>query len=181
MKTGREDDPATLLLSPHPLRGINDPDVEEIFRDKLELDEQAIYMRLTPEILKEYKEMFDIFTETSIGEDGKPTGEEKISNEEIGKVMVALGENPSDEKIAEIVLDIDYDGDGKVDFDEFTCLMVKTLADSDKAEEELVEVFNRFDFNEDGKLDENGEPVKKGEVNAKDLFKMFTKLGHDID
>ena len=133
--THRED-PAGAPLSPHPLRGINDNDVPDIFRDQLTLEEQAIYLRLTSDTLNEYKEMFDIFDEA---------GDETISNEEIGKVMIALGENPSTEKIEKIVVDIDYNGDGKVDFDEFTCLMVKTLADSDKAEEELVEVFNRFD------------------------------------
>ena len=82
--------------------------------------------------MTEYKEIFDIFDET---------GDGTISNDEIGKVMQGLGENPTPERIDELIREIDYNDDGEVDFDEFVCLMVKTLNESDKAEEELVEVF----------------------------------------
>ena len=52
-----------------------------------------------------------------------------------------------------MVMEIDFDGDGSVDFNEFILLMVKTLVDSDKAQEELVEVFNAFDRGADGDID----------------------------
>ena len=112
------------------------------------------------EDIQQYKEIFDIFDET---------GDGNISNDEIGKVMQGLGENPTPERINDLVAQIDYDGDGEVDFDEFVCLMVKTVYEADKAEEELVEVFHKFDRDGDG------------EINWQDLLTMFNELGYQTD
>ena len=49
-----------------------------------------------------------------------------------------------------MILEIDYDADGMIDFDEFTCLMVKQIKDVEDSEEELVIVFKRFDKDGDG-------------------------------
>ena len=115
-------------------------DIFKSFNDK----ERVQYLKLTSERLREYKEIFDIFDET---------GDGNISNEEIGKVMLGLGENAEQERIDELVREIDYDGDGEVDFNEFILLMVKTLTESDQAQEELVEVFQSFDKNGDCEID----------------------------
>ena len=87
------------------------------------------------------KEFFDLFDDLQAG---------SISNAEIMNVMHALGENPTRERVEEMILEIDYDADGMVDFDEFTCLMVKQIKDVEGQEEELVTVFKRFDKDEDG-------------------------------
>ena len=47
--------------------------------------------------------------------------------------------------------------------------MVKTVSEADKAEEELVEVFKRFDINGDG------------EIGWEDLIHVFTDLGYEMD
>ena len=133
-------------------------EMDEIFKEKLTPEEQQMYMKLTDEVIMEYKEIFDIFDET---------GDGTISNDEIGKVMQGLGENPTPERIDELINEIDYNNDGEVDFSEFVCLMVKTLHDADKAEEELVEVFRRFDINGDG------------EIGSQDLMQMFQSLGYE--
>ena len=108
------------------------------------------------EDIEQYKEIFDIFDET---------GDGTISNDEIGKAMQGLGEASTPEKINELIALIDYDGDGEVDFDEFVCLMVKNLVEADKVEEELVDVFNNFDLDNDGK------------INAMDLINMMRNIG----
>ena len=99
-------------------------EAEAIFRDKLTEEEQQVYLKLKLETLQEYKEIFDIFDET---------GDGTISNDEIGKVMQGLGENPTPERIDELIKEIDYNSDGEVDFNEFVVLMVKTLHEADKA------------------------------------------------
>ena len=81
-------------------------------------------------------EFFELFADTRVG---------KISNSDVEKVMNELGEYPTHERVLEMVKEIDYDCDGMVDFDEFTCLMVKQMRDVDNSEEELVTVFKRFD------------------------------------
>ena len=66
--------------------------------------------------------------------------------------MQGLGENPTPEVIDELIKEIDYDDDGEVDFNEFICLMVKTLNKAEKAEEELVTVFKCFDKSNTGEI-----------------------------
>ena len=56
-----------------------------------------------------------------------------------------------------------------IDFDEFTCLMVKQMRDVDCAEEELVAVFKKFDKDEDG------------EIGHEDLMIMMRELGNDME
>ena len=99
-------------------RSINE--APPIFKSILKTEKEIeIYEKLTPDTVHEYKEVFDIFDDT---------GDGKISNEEIGKVMTGLGENVTKEKIDNMIREIDYDQDTHVDFQEFLCLMVKTLA-----------------------------------------------------
>mmetsp|Transcript_32986 Transcript_32986/g.43452 ORF Transcript_32986/g.43452 Transcript_32986/m.43452 type:complete len:113 (+) Transcript_32986:41-379(+) len=104
-------------------------DVGEIYKDKLTEPEMELYLKLQDQTIEEYKEIFNIFDET---------GDGTISNDEIGKVMEGLGERLEKEEIDALIAEIDYDNDGEVDFDEFVCLMVKTISQADKAEEELV-------------------------------------------
>ena len=66
--------------------------------------------------------------------------------------MQGLGENPTPEVIDELIKEIDYDDDGEVDFNEFICLMVKTLNKAEMAEEELVTVFKVFDKSGNGEI-----------------------------
>ena len=133
---------------------------KSIFKEKLSDEERALYRKLSSEQINEYKEIFDIFD---------AAGDGTINNDEIGKVMQGLGESPTPERIDELIAMIDYDGDGEVDFDEFVCLMVKTLYDADKAEEELVEVFKKFDKNGDNVID------------PQDLMIAFHELGYSCE
>ena len=117
--------------------------VKTIYKDKLSEQEFQLYLNLPEQTLQEYSEVFEMFDQT---------GDGTISNEEIGQVMQGLGENPTQEKIDELILEIDYDNDGEVDFDEFVVLMVKTLYEAEMAEEELVEVFKSFDKDGNGAI-----------------------------
>lgn len=83
--------------------------------------------------MDEMREFFDLFDEDGSG---------KITNNDIEKVMNTLGEFPTPERIEQMIKEIDYDSDGLVDFEEFTCLMVKQMKDVDSSEEELVMVFH---------------------------------------
>jgi Ca2+-binding EF-hand superfamily protein len=40
-----------------------------------------------------------------------------ISIEEFGRVMKKSGQNPSDEELAQIIKEVDLDGDGTINFD----------------------------------------------------------------
>ena len=76
-------------------------------------------MKLTETQMEEFKEIFDIFDMNGSG---------TIENDEIVSVMNILGENVQRHKVRQMIIEVDFDKNGVVDFDEFTCLMVKTLA-----------------------------------------------------
>uniref|UniRef100_A0A7N8XQL0 Troponin C, slow skeletal and cardiac muscles n=1 Tax=Mastacembelus armatus TaxID=205130 RepID=A0A7N8XQL0_9TELE len=95
----------------------------------------------------EFKAAFDIFVQDA--EDGC------ISTKELGKVMRMLGQNPTPEELQEMIDEVDEDGSGTVDFDEFLVMMVRCMKDDSKgkSEEELAELFRMFDKNTDGYID----------------------------
>merc|ERR1711937_458587 len=118
------------------------------------LDKMAFNManfEITPEQKAEFKAAFDIFIEDST--DGT------ISTKELGKVLRMLGQNPSEQELQEMVDEVDEDGSGTIDFDEFTQMMTKQLAAEalesipERPEKELAEAFRIFDLKVDGYID----------------------------
>ncbi|KAJ7316742.1 hypothetical protein JRQ81_002904 [Phrynocephalus forsythii] len=103
--------------------------------------------QLTEEQKNEFKAAFDIFVLGA--EDGC------ISTKELGKVMRMLGQNPTPEELQEMIDEVDEDGSGTVDFDEFLVMMVRCMKDDSKgkSEEELSDLFRMFDKNADGYID----------------------------
>ncbi|XP_031732262.1 troponin C, slow skeletal and cardiac muscles-like isoform X1 [Anarrhichthys ocellatus] len=69
--------------------------------------------------------------------------------------MRMLGQNPTPEELQEMIDEVDEDGSGTVDFDEFLVMMVRCMKEESKgkSEEELAELFRMFDKNGDGYID----------------------------
>lgn len=49
--------------------------------------------------------------------------------------MRSLGQNPKEEELNEMINEIDEDGNGTVDFDEFLIMMSKKMKENDSDEE----------------------------------------------
>ncbi|KAK3519090.1 hypothetical protein QTP70_016327, partial [Hemibagrus guttatus] len=100
---------------------------------------------LSEEMITEFKAAFDMF-DTDGGGD--------ISTKELGTVMRMLGQNPSREELDAIIEEVDEDGSGTIDFEEFLVMMVQQMKEDQagKSEEELSECFRVFDkvFENDG-------------------------------
>ncbi|XP_068135520.1 troponin C, slow skeletal and cardiac muscles-like [Hyperolius riggenbachi] len=103
--------------------------------------------QLTEEQKNEFRAAFDIFVQDA--EDGC------ISTKELGKVVRMLGQNPTPEELQEMIDEVDEDGSGTVDFDEFLVMMVRCMKDEKpgRSEEELMEIFRIIDKNSDGFID----------------------------
>ena len=55
--------------------------------------------------------------------------------QELGTVMRSLGQNPKDEELTDMINEIDEDGNGTVDFEEFLVMMAKKMNVADSEEE----------------------------------------------
>eukprot|EP00761_Pharyngomonas_kirbyi_P003511 gb/GECH01003515.1/.p1 GENE.gb/GECH01003515.1/~~gb/GECH01003515.1/.p1 ORF type:complete len:152 (+),score=58.33 gb/GECH01003515.1/:1-456(+) len=99
---------------------------------------------LTDEQVKEFRQAFDLFDKN---------GDGRISSSELRKVMESIGLNPKTEELNDMIKEVDIDGNGMIEFQEFLVLMSRKLKSSD-SEEEIREAFRMFDKNKDGFISE---------------------------
>ncbi|XP_031998124.1 troponin C, skeletal muscle isoform X3 [Hylobates moloch] len=101
---------------------------------------------LSEEMIAEFKAAFDMFDADGGGD---------ISVKELGTVMRMLGQTPTKEELDAIIEEVDEDGSGTIDFEEFLVMMVRQMKEDakGKSEEELAECFRIFDRNADGYID----------------------------
>merc|ERR1712198_229406 len=103
----------------------------------------------------EFKEAFDEFDT-----DGSGT----ISPEELLGVMRAMGQNPTEDELLNLVLEVDIDGNGTIEFGEFLNMMKQKAGEVDE-EADLREAFKIFDRDKDGY------------ISMKELKKVANMLG----
>merc|ERR1712227_623376 len=89
---------------------------------------------LSEEQIAEFKEAFVLFDK-----DGDGT----ITTKELATVMRSLGQNPTEAELQDMINEVDEDGNGTIEFDEFLSLMARKMKDTD-TEEELIEAFKVF-------------------------------------
>uniref|UniRef100_A0A8I3P6K6 Troponin C, skeletal muscle n=1 Tax=Canis lupus familiaris TaxID=9615 RepID=A0A8I3P6K6_CANLF len=89
-------------------------------------------------MIAEFKAAFDMFDADGGGD---------ISVKELGTVMRMLGQTPTKEELDAIIEEVDEDGSGTIDFEEFLVMMVRQMKEDakGKSEEELAECFRIFD------------------------------------
>ena len=138
---------------------MNEEDIKELMA-RMTTDELEIWKNFDDQKKEDFREIFDIFDADHGG---------AISNSEIKQCMQTLGQNPTDDDIKEIITEVDYNGDGEVNFAEFLVMMAKQQRIKNEEEEEMVTVFNKFDIGKDG------------QISAEDLMLRFRELGDDID
>ncbi|MED6145816.1 translation elongation factor EF1B gamma [Stylosanthes scabra] len=96
---------------------------------------------LSEEQIVDLKEAFGLFDKD---------GDGCITVEELATVIRSLDQNPSEEELQDMITEVDADGNGTIEFDEFLNLMAKKIKDTDDAEEELKEAFKVFDKDQNG-------------------------------
>merc|ERR1712203_140377 len=101
------------------------------------LSAMAMAQELTAEQIADIRDAF-----TKHGKEGA------ITTKDLGAVMRALGENPTETELQEKIHEFDADSNGMIDFTEFLELMVRRLKQAE--EEQLIEAFNVFDTDGDG-------------------------------
>ena len=99
---------------------------------------------ITPEQQVEYREAFALFDKN---------GDGTITVTELGTVMRSLGNNPTETELQDMINEVDADGNGTLEFDEFCQLMARQMIDSNQQEEELKQRFAMFDKDGNGTID----------------------------
>ncbi|KAJ3361607.1 Centrin-1 [Kappamyces sp. JEL0680] len=113
---------------------------------------------LTADQKQEIREAFDLFDS-----DGSGTIEVK----ELKVAMRALGFEPKKEEMKKMMQDVDKNGTGKIDFNEFLELMTAKMAEKD-SKEEILKAFRLFD--DDG----------TNSISFKNLKRVAKELGENL-
>ncbi|XP_052721846.1 uncharacterized protein LOC128192868 [Crassostrea angulata] len=116
-------------------------------------------LELTKEMKADLREAFDVFDA-----DGSGT----IDASELKIALRALGFEPKKDEMKRLVAEIDTDGSGILDFDDFLTLMTKKMTEKDETED-LQKAFWLFD--EDG----------TGKISRANLDRVAIELGYDPD
>uniref|UniRef100_A0A7N1A5M2 EF-hand domain-containing protein n=1 Tax=Kalanchoe fedtschenkoi TaxID=63787 RepID=A0A7N1A5M2_KALFE len=103
----------------------------------LEEEEEGV---LNEEKINEFREAFSLFDKN---------GDGCITIEELATVIRSLDQNPTEEELQDMITEIDCDGNGTIEFNEFLSLMAKKIKETD-AEDELKDAFKLFDKDENG-------------------------------
>lgn len=109
------------------------------------------------EKLELYFEVFDSISK----------GKKAFGTKELGVVMQSYGMKPSELELQDMICELDSNGTGEVEFEEFVDVMMRKVK-THEAEEELREAFKIFD------VDGNGF------ISARDLRQAMTKLGERL-
>ncbi|CCH59082.1 hypothetical protein TBLA_0B02400 [Henningerozyma blattae CBS 6284] len=113
---------------------------------------------LTEQQIAEFKEAFALFDKDNTG---------SINSSELATVMRSLGLSPSEAEVADLMNEIDVNGNNKIEFSEFLALMSRQLKSND-SEQELLEAFKVFDKNGDGL------------ISAAELKHVLTSIGEKL-
>ena len=112
--------------------------------------------KLSNEQIADFREAFSLFDHDENG---------SISSTELGDVLKALGQNPSQNELADMINEVDVDGNGTVEFAEFVILMTNKVKEMTR-EEEISEAFNILDKEKDN------------HISVKELKYFMRKVAH---
>ena len=109
--------------------------------------------------LLEYKEAFGLFDRDGDGE---------IGASELGNVMRALGQTPTQTELNTIISDFDTSGSESIDFSEFMTLMTQQEKTGRLTEQDLIDAFVVFDSD------------RNGHISVNDIRHIMTCLGDKL-
>lgn len=145
-------------------------EIEEV-GDVRKRPQAEVVSDLPDSVVKDLVETFKMFDHN---------GDGKISSVELGTVLRSLGENLSEAELKQMIKDVDVDGDGEIDLQEFINLNVdhsrrgaagasagEEVDSSASVAEALQSAFEVFDYDKDGF------------ISAPELHRVLSSLGDD--
>lgn len=77
-------------------------------------------------------------------------GDGFISSRDLLDVMKSLGGNPTESEVQEMIHEVDEEGKGAINFNEFLKVMAQKLQVDNDEEEDIIEAFKVFDLDRNG-------------------------------
>lgn len=105
---------------------------------------ESFLNQLTQDKVHEYKEAFNMYDKDHDG---------ILSVQKLGAVLRALGHNPTEIEIQEMIDEIDSEGTGFIDFESFLDVVMSRDLDEEDHEVALREAFKMFDRDGNGYID----------------------------
>ena len=75
--------------------------------------------------------------------------DELINMDELRGIFHQMGQNPTEDELIDMLVEVDEDQNGTIEIDEFKKMIDKMLEDS---EDLVIEAFKVFDKDQDGKI-----------------------------
>ena len=97
---------------------------------------------LTMDQIDHFREVFAVFDQDGSG---------AIDCQELGSCLRSLGQNLSEEELKELIMSVDEDLSGTINFEEFLG-MINSKSDAMNVEDEMLAAFQEFDIARKGKL-----------------------------
>ena len=95
-------------------------------------------------------------------------GDGTITAKELGTVMRSMGQMPTEKELVDMINEVDSDGNGFIDFQEFLSLVARKMMSETESEEEMIHAFKVF--NRDG----------DGFISAPELRSVMVNLGEKL-
>ena len=77
-------------------------------------------------------------------------GDGTITTKELGTVMRSMGQMPSEKELRDMINEVDSDGNGFIDFQEFLTLVARKMMTEKETDEEMMQAFKVFNRDGDG-------------------------------
>ena len=77
-------------------------------------------------------------------------GDGTITTKELGTVMRSMGQMPTEKELLDMINEVDSDGNGFIDFQEFLTLVARKMSAETESEEEMMHAFKVFNRDGDG-------------------------------
>lgn len=91
---------------------------------------------ISDDLKTEFREAFGLFDKSNKG---------FITSEDLGNLMKKLGQNPSETELKDMIDEIDADGNGTIDFEEFLQLIQRKMRNETETRKELLDAFKIFE------------------------------------
>ncbi|KAL3873880.1 hypothetical protein ACJMK2_036963 [Sinanodonta woodiana] len=163
----------TLLEEEEERIKIEEKDEEK--EEELEEEEEPDYCQmynLTEEQVEEFREAFRLFD---------PDGDGTITSLELGMVMRVIGQNPTEAELQDMINEVDQDGNGTIEFEEFVAMMATRSRQQEGSDDIMRKTFAVFDRDKTGYITSNNLRTVLKNIGMRFSARVVQEMINEVD